>query len=114
MGARNTTMPVAAIVGHNVIKLRQWRSMSLRDLETRTERAGHRITRDCLSQIERAANRLGGERSVTVDQLVVLARVLRVSPQQLLSPDCTPGALPARSASAGGTQTRPETGQNRA
>jgi hypothetical protein len=112
MGARHVTLPIAAIVGANVAALRRWRSLSLRDLETRTERAGHRITRDCLSEIERAANRLGAPRAITVDQLVVLARVLRVSTQQLLDPDCPPGELPARSASARGTHTSPEKRQN--
>jgi hypothetical protein len=113
MGGRNTTMPVAAIVSRNVAALRQWHSLSLRDLETRTERAGHRITRDCLSQIERATNRVGGVRGVTVDQLVVLAQVLRVLPQQLLDPTYTPEALPVGSASASGPRKAPETAQNR-
>lgn len=105
--------PVARTVATNIAKLRFWRGLSLRDVETRTIRAGHQINRDSLSEIERGHNKHGCARAVTVDQLAVLAVVFRVSMQDLLDPAFEPRALPRRSASARGTQTMPETGRNR-
>jgi transcriptional regulator with XRE-family HTH domain len=101
MGARTATvLPVAATVGRNVAALRRWRGLSLRDLETRTGRAGHRITRDRLAQVEHGINRLGTPCMVTVDQLVALAAVFKVTPQELMTPGLEPTAMSVRSASA--------------
>jgi transcriptional regulator with XRE-family HTH domain len=112
MGARTFVqqLPVARTVGDNIATLRALRGWTLRELEARTERAGHRLDRNCIREIELGHSRSGATRMVTVDQLMVLAAVFRVAPVQLLHPDL---GLPRGSASARGPQTMPETGHNR-
>lgn len=71
-------------VRRNVRRLREERRWSYREVEERLSRAGRAIPVLALSAID------SGERPVDVDDLVALAAVFDLSPQQLLEPpaDC--------------------------
>jgi transcriptional regulator with XRE-family HTH domain len=71
-------------VRRNVRRLREERQWSYREVEERLSRAGRAIPVLALSAID------SGERRVDVDDLVALAAVFDLSPQQLLEPpaDC--------------------------
>ena len=71
---------VAAIVARNVGELRGRRQFSVRDLSRRLEELGTPMLASAISKIE------NGQRKVTVDELVALARALNVSPVRLLLP----------------------------
>lgn len=98
-----TEQPVARIVGANLRALRDWHHLSLRELSHRTRQLGLLITTQVLSEIERSSLPDGTPRSVSVDQLVVLARVFRVPVVELMRPGYQPAVMPVRSASAGGS-----------
>lgn len=94
MAARRAQqLPVARVVGENVARLRAWYGWSLLQLQGKTERYGHRIGGNELAEMEHGVNRYGGPRMVTVDQLVVLARALRVTPADLMTPGYQPRAM---------------------
>lgn len=77
--------PAGNNVRRNVRRLREQRGWSYREMEERLSRAGRAIPVLNLSAID------AGERHVDVDDLVALAAVLNLSPEQLLEPpaDCT-------------------------
>lgn len=109
-----TALPVAATVGRHIAQLRANHGWTLRALEARTIAAGHRITHSGLAEIESGRNTRGGVRSVTVDQLIVLARVFQLPAYLLLDPRYDPTATPPRSATTRRPQNSPQNGHNRA
>lgn len=87
MGRRITRpQPVANLVGRNIHQIRTRRALTMTDLETATKLCGYRVPRAAISEMEVGVNSLGSPRSVTVDELEVIARALRVSMAQLLAP----------------------------
>lgn len=72
--------PVGETVRANIHRLRETKHLSLRDLSRLMGDAGHPILASGLGRIEL------GTRRVDVDDLVVLAKVLGVRPDELLAP----------------------------
>ncbi|MEV7032731.1 helix-turn-helix transcriptional regulator [Streptomyces sp. NPDC093272] len=72
--------PTAATVAYNVKRLRERRGLSIYELSALLREAGRPITPAAVGKIERQ------QRQVTVDDLVVLAAVLRSTPSALLLP----------------------------
>lgn len=72
--------PTAATVATNVKRLRERRGMTIYKLSALLRAAGRPITPAAVGKIERQ------QRQVTVDDLVVLAAVLRSTPSALLLP----------------------------
>lgn len=80
---------VSRIVGQNIKRLRAARRISGRQLAALVQEKGHRINHTSLSRMELGTNPKGGQRAVTVDDLVAIAAVLEVRPEQLLAePKC--------------------------
>ena len=82
---------ISRIVGMNLKGLRAARGLSRQRLEEATATAGRRIASAAVCAIENGKNpssRDGGAggRSVSVDELVILAAVFGVHPEQLLTP----------------------------
>jgi transcriptional regulator with XRE-family HTH domain len=75
------TEPVGRRIGTTVRRIRHERGLDLRELADRLAEEGHPIKLAQLSKLER------GERRVDVDDLVALALVLNVTPNQLLMPE---------------------------
>lgn len=85
-------------VGTTIRRLRLARGWSVAGMVPRTEAAGHRLNHGAIRSIELGYGSHGVLRSVSVDELVVLARVLGVQPAELLTPfECRAcqGAPPA-------------------
>jgi transcriptional regulator with XRE-family HTH domain len=82
--ATPVTEPIGRRVGNTVRRFRHDRGLDLHELEARLAEEGHPIKLGQLSKLER------GERRVDVDDLVALAVVLNVTPNQLLMPDPPP------------------------
>lgn len=72
--------PTASTVAKNVKRLRDRRGMSIYQLSALLREAGRPITPAAVGKIERE------QRQVTVDDLVVLAAILRSTPSALLLP----------------------------
>lgn len=72
--------PTAATVAENVKRLRERRGLSIYQLSAMLRQAGRPITPAAVGKIERQ------QRQVTVDDLVVLAAILRSTPSALLLP----------------------------
>lgn len=79
-GAKNPLGPAGHNARRNVQRLREQRRYSYVELSERLARTGRSIPVLGLSRLER------GERRVDVDDLVALAAVFGLSPQQLLEP----------------------------
>ncbi|MFH8737968.1 helix-turn-helix domain-containing protein [Streptomyces sp. NPDC017964] len=77
---RHPLGPAGRNVRNNVRRLREDRRWSYGEVADRTARAGHPIPVLELSGID------AGTRRVDVDELVALARVFGLSPEQLLEP----------------------------
>src|SRR5438094_776269 len=80
--------PVGLQVGQRLKELRRARGYTLGDVEAKLAEIGRPVLLSALSKIEK------GQRRVDVDDLVALARVLKVSPGSLLlaSPTESAGA----------------------
>lgn len=72
--------PTAEAVAKNVKRLRESRGMTIYSLSGALEKAGRPITASAVAKIERQ------QRQVSVDDLMALAIVLKVSPSALLLP----------------------------
>ncbi|MGW7344017.1 helix-turn-helix domain-containing protein [Streptomyces sp. NPDC054854] len=72
--------PTGTTVGLNLGRLRKRHGLTTRQLSGALERAGRYIPASGITRMEK------GERSVTVDDLAALCRVLGVSPSALLLP----------------------------
>jgi transcriptional regulator with XRE-family HTH domain len=80
--------PTATTVAANVRRIRdEVRGWSTYELAGQLAKAGRPIAPSAVSKIER------GERQVTVDDLLALAYVLRVTPNALLLPSTAEGAI---------------------
>lgn len=79
-------LAVSKTVSTRVKNLRAHHGWSLRTLADRTVEAGRPISYQALSVIEQGAHPTGGGRSISVDELVVLARVFTVPVEALLTP----------------------------
>jgi transcriptional regulator with XRE-family HTH domain len=80
--------PTAATVAANVRRIRdEVRGWSTYELAGQLAKAGRPIAPSAVSKIER------GERQVTVDDLLALAYVLRVTPNALLLPSTAEGEI---------------------
>lgn len=101
MGRRiNRPQPLAQLVGVNVREIRVRRGLSRARLEALTVVCGYRVPHRAIGEMEAGRNSDGVPRSVTVDELVVLARALRVTPADLMTPGYRPsGPMPGRSTS---------------
>ncbi|MGH1551004.1 helix-turn-helix domain-containing protein [Leifsonia poae] len=71
-------------VASNLARIRKSKQLSLKDIETATADRGRRLSFSGLSKIE------NGDRRVDVDDLMVLAQVLDVSPLTLMLPTGEP------------------------
>ncbi|MFD5566605.1 helix-turn-helix domain-containing protein [Streptomyces cadmiisoli] len=77
------------IVGRNIKRLRTARGLSGRRLAALVQERGFRFNHSSLSRMELGINAKGGQRAVTVDELVAVASVFGVEPQELLTePKC--------------------------
>lgn len=82
-------LPASRIVGANVHALRTARCWSLRHLARQTETAGKPIGFATIGRIERARDPQEAAVAVIVDDLVALAAVFGIRPEQLLTaPNC--------------------------
>lgn len=82
-------LPTSRIVGAHVHALRTARGWSLRALERHTKTAGKPVGFGTLGRIERGRNPHEPAVAVIVDDLVALAEVFGIKPEQLLTaPDC--------------------------
>jgi hypothetical protein len=72
--------PTGQIVAANIVRLREGRGMTTRQLSGALERAGRPVPPSGITRMEKA------ERVVTTDELAALAVVLGVSPSALLLP----------------------------
>lgn len=92
------TTTASRTVGLNVRRMRRLRRWSMQALVARTEAAGHRLSYGAIQTLEtgRHPNRARSLRAVTVDELLVLARVFDVPPTLLLThtPDTDTDAAP--------------------
>lgn len=128
MGRRlNRPQPIARLVGTNIRQIRHRRALTMTQLSEATELLGFRVPRAGIGEMETGVNNRNTPRSITVDELAILARALRVPTTQLLTPPrcqrCWDVPLPeftcercgtsGGSASARGPQNTPETGHNR-
>lgn len=86
-------LATSTIVSARVKNLRARHGWSLRSLAARTAAAGRSVNYQALSVIEKGAHPGGGGRSVSVDELVVLARVFNVTVEALLAPPKCPACL---------------------
>lgn len=75
---------VAQAVGLNVRRLRIAASLNQSALASKVSACGYPMTLKVLSVIERGTHNGGQLRSVSVDELVGLARALNVAPEALL------------------------------
>jgi transcriptional regulator with XRE-family HTH domain len=76
--AETRTYPATQVVGGNLRVLRRQHGLSLERLSDRLAEAGHPITLQVLSKIER------GVRGLDVEELLLFARVFDVAPATLL------------------------------
>ena len=76
----NPVGEMTALVGANVKRIREAQRLSLEELSQRLEDSGWILNRSSLSKIER------GTRRIDVDDVVMLAATLHVSPMDLLLP----------------------------
>lgn len=82
-------LPVSRIVGAHIHALRTARGWSLREVARQTEAAGKPIGYTTISRIERNRDPNEPAVAVIVDDLVTLAAVFGLRPEQLLTaPDC--------------------------
>jgi len=83
-------LPVSRAVGRRVAALREQRRWSLRELSGRTAAVGKRIPFVSLGRIEQARHTAKPVTAVSVDDLVSLATVFGLRPEQLLTaPVCS-------------------------
>ncbi|MGQ4486869.1 helix-turn-helix domain-containing protein [Streptomyces sp. SAS_281] len=80
---------VSQRVGQNIKRIRTARGLSGRALAELVQGTGHRLHHTSLNTIEAGANSKGGQRAVTVDDLVAISAALGMRPEQLLAePEC--------------------------
>lgn len=82
-------LPASRIVGAHIHALRTARGWSLREVGRLTEAAGKPVGYLTVGRIERARDQARPAVAVIVDDLVALAAVFGLKPEQLLTaPDC--------------------------
>lgn len=80
---------VSQRVGQNIKRIRTARGLSGRALTRLVQEAGHPINQTSMSRMEIGTNSKGGQRAITVDDLVAISAVLGLRPEQLLTePEC--------------------------